>query len=113
MSRKDPGKQHIQILAVDSEYKTWCGLIPDYGTVSLQVALPATVSVFGRVERLMNTGEMFKIVDFSQFDQAAGVDKLLDALNGLSSIIGQKEIEESDLQAQYPDIFISPIGIYR
>lgn len=113
ISRKDPGKQHLKILSADGEYKIWCGLLPDYITVSLQAALPANVRVFGRVERMMNTEEIFKIVDFSQFDQAAGVDKLLDALNGISSIIGQKKIEESDLQAQYPDVFISPVGIYR
>ena len=113
ISRKDPGKQHIQVLAADGEYKMWCGLLPDYGTVSLQAALPAHVRVLGRVEQLITAEEIYKIVDFSQFDQSAGVDKLLDALNGLSSMIGQKEIEESDLQAQYPDIFVSPIGIYR
>ena len=70
ISRKDPGKQYIQILAADGDYKIWCGLLPDYVTVSLQAALPAYVRVFGRIERMMNNEEIFKIVDFSQFDHA-------------------------------------------
>jgi len=113
ISRKDPGKQYIQGSTTDEEFKYWFGLLPDYINIELGAALPANVRIFGRVERLMKDGEIYKIVDFSQFGQSSGVDKLLDALNGLSSVFGQKEIIESDLQAQFPDIFITPVGIYR
>ncbi len=113
LSRQDPGKQYVQISTDSGEFKTWCGLLPDYITVSLHAALPARVYVFGRVERILGEGETFKIVDFSRFNQTTGVAQLLDVLNGLTSLTGQKEIEESDLQSQYPDIFVSPIAIYR
>lgn len=113
ISRKDPGKQYIQVSTGDGTYKIWCGLLPEYANISLNTALPAKVFVFGRVERLLNDEEIYKIVDFSQFNQSAGVGELLDVLNSFSLVIGQKEIVESDLQAQYPDLFITPVGIYR
>ena len=81
--------------------------------VPLNAALPANVRIFGRIERLLFPEEIYKIVDFSSFNESSDVNKLIDALNGFSSLIGQKEIRENDLQAHYPDIFISPIGIYR
>lgn len=113
ISRKDPGKQYIQVSTGDEAYKIWCGLLPEYANISLNTALPANVFVFGRVERLLSDEEIYKIVDFSQFSQSAGVSELLDVLNSFSVVIGQKEIVESDLQAQYPDLFITPVGIYR
>jgi hypothetical protein len=112
MSRKDPGKQYIRITS-GQQYRIWCGLVPEYITISLQSTLPAEVQVCGRVERLLCEGEIHKIVDLSLFNQASDVDKLLEALNEASSVIGQTPISEVDLQAQYPDIFVTPIAIYR
>ena len=113
ISRKDPGKQYIKIINDKSSGDVWCGLIPEFIMAPLQATLPAKVHVVGRVEKLLEENEIYKIVDLSQFNQPGDVNKLLDALNGLSPIMGQKSISETDLQAQYPDIFITPIAIFR
>lgn len=113
ISRKDPGKQYIRITEDEPAYSVWCGLIPDYITTPLQAALPARVHVVGRVERVLGEEDIYKIVDLSQFNQPSDVNKLLDALNALGPLIGQKQISEKDLQAQYPDVFVAPIAIYR
>ena len=114
LSRKDPGKQFIRIKRGEELFSVWCGVIPMYTTTPLDAILPAEVSVVGRVEKILAEGESFKIVDFSKFNQSAtDIGKLFDALNALSPMIGQKEIREKDLQADYPDIFITPIAIYR
>jgi len=54
-----------------------------------------------------------KIVDLSVFDQALQVDKLLDVLNGFNKLSGQNSISETDLEAKYPDIFVTPVAIYQ
>lgn len=113
ISRKEPGKQFIRVGPEVQGYGVWCGLIPDFIKVPLQASLPAKVRVVGRVERLLAQGQVFKIVDFSQFSQTTDVGGLLAALNALGPVIGQKAISEKDLQAQYPDIFVAPIAIYR
>ena len=113
VSRKDPGKQHIRIGGETSVYGVWCGLIPEYITAPLQAALPAKVCLVGRVERVLGEQDIYKIVDLSQFNRPGDVNKLLDALNALGPLIGQKQISQTDLQAQYPDVFVSPIAIYR
>jgi hypothetical protein len=113
ISRKDPGKQHIRVTEDEAAYSVWCGLIPDYITTPLQAALPVKVHVVGRVERVLGEEDIYKIVDLSQFNQPSDVNKLLDALNALGPLIGQKQISEEDLQAHYPDIFVAPIAIYR
>jgi hypothetical protein len=113
ISRKDPGKQYIRVIQKESAYSVWCGLIPDFITTPLQAALPAEVHIVGRVERLLGEEVVYKIVDLSQFNQPADINKLLDALNALGPLIGQKQISETDLQAQYPDFFVTPIAIYR
>lgn len=113
ISRKDPGKQYIRITEEEAAYSVWCGLIPDYITTPLEAALPAKVCVVGRVERLLGEEDIYKIVDLSQFNQPSNVNKLLDALNALGPLIGQRQISETDLQAQYPDVFVAPIAIYR
>jgi hypothetical protein len=113
ISRKDPGKQHIRITEEEPDYSVWCGLIPEYITTPLQAVLPAKVCVVGRVERLLGEKDIYKIVDLSQFNQPSNVSKLLDALNALGPLIGQRQISETDLQAQYPDVFVAPIAIYR
>jgi hypothetical protein len=113
ISRKDPGKQYIRITNEGSSCDVWCGLIPEFIMAPLQATLPAKVHVVGRVEKILGENEIYKIVDLSQFNQPSDVNKLLDALNGLSPIIGQKTISETDLQAQYPDIFITPTAIFR
>lgn len=113
ISRKDPGKQYIRVTEEESAYSVWCGLIPDFITTPLQAALPAKVHIVGRVERLLGEEDVYKIVDLSQFNQPADINKLLDALNTLGPLIGQNQISETDLQAQFPDFFVTPIAIYR
>jgi hypothetical protein len=113
ISRKDPGKQYIRLAREGQIYNVWCGLLPDYISAPLEVALPAEVRVFGRIERVLTEGEVIKIVDFSQFNQPGNIVKLLEALNALGPLIGQKAISETDLQAQYPDVFVTPVAIYR
>jgi hypothetical protein len=113
ISRKDPGKQFIRISTAEQNYYAWCGLIPDYFAANLEVILPTEVRTIGRIEKLLAENEMYKIVDLSNFNQPADMNKLLEALNGLNPLIGQKEIKEKDLQAEYPDIFVTPIAIYR
>lgn len=113
ISRKDPGKQYIRLTNQGSKYDLWCGLIPEFVTAPLEATLPVKVQLVGRVERLLVEEETYKIVDLSQFNQPTDVNKLLEALNGLGPLIGQKAINETDLQAKYPDVFITPIAIYR
>jgi len=113
VSRKDPGRQYIHVANDGQSYGVWCGLLPDFAAVPLQAALPAQVHVVGRVERLLSEGDIYRIVDFSQFSQTGDMSKLLDALSGLGPLIGQTQIKETDLQAQYPDIFVTPVAIYR
>ncbi|MDX1417758.1 MAG: hypothetical protein R3293_26390 [Candidatus Promineifilaceae bacterium] len=113
MSQIDPGKQYLAIHTEKGDYKVWSGLLPEFITVSLHSTLPAEFSILGRVERILKEGESWKIVDLSQFDQAIQTDQLLDVLNGVGSFIGQDDISKNDLQADYPDIFVTPIGLYR
>jgi hypothetical protein len=113
VSRKDPGKQYVRITIKSREYNVWCGLLPEYTTISLQSALPAEVHLFGRLERLLTENETYKIVDLSLFNQASEVDKLLQALNAFGVMIGQPAISEMDLQAAHPDIFVTPVAIFR
>ncbi len=75
--------------------------------------MPADVTVVGRLERILPPEETYKLVDFSSFDQTAGVDKLLQALAALSPMIGQRVITETDLQARHPDVFVTPVAMYR
>lgn len=113
ISRRDPGKLHIRITDEESVYSVWCGLIADFITTPLQASLPAKVRVVGRVERVLGEEDIYKIVDLSRFNQPGEVNNLLDALNALGPFIGQKEISEEDLQARFPDVFVTPIAIYR
>lgn len=113
ISRRDPEKQHIRVLGEDHTFFVWCGLIPNFATTPLEATLPAEITVVGRVEKLLKDGQSYKIVDLTNFNQPTDINKLFDALNALSPMIGQKEIKEEDLQANYPDIFITPIAIYR
>lgn len=113
ISQTDPRKQYLSIHEAQGSYKAWSGLLPEFATVSLHSTLPAEFTILGRVERILKDGESWKIVDFSNFDQALQADKLLDVLNGVGSSIGQKAISEDDFQADYPDIFVTPIGLYR
>ena len=112
-SRKDPGRQYVRVSSPKQEYRIWCGLLPDFAVIPLQSVLPTEVRVFGRVERRLSDGEVWKIVDLAQFNQAAEAQKLIKMLNDFSALIGQKQITEDDLQAQYPDIFVTPVAIYR
>jgi hypothetical protein len=113
MSRKDPGKQYIRVTADKQPYKVWCGLVPDFVAVPLQSTLPTEVHILGRVDRLLNEGETWKIVDLAMFNQSAQANQLLTMLNGFNALTGQKPLSENDFQVQHPDIFISPIAIYR
>jgi len=113
IARKDPGKQYIRVTHSKQAFAIWLGLLPDFMLSSLPGILPARAHIVGRVESLLAQGETYKIVDFSQFSQTDTVDKLLDALNGLGPILGQPSLKETDLQAPYPDAFVTPIAIYR
>jgi len=113
ISRKDPGKQYIRVAQKDSVYAVWCGLLPDHVVTPLDATLPAEIRVVGRVETLLGEGEVYKIVDLSQFGQSDDVNKLLTALNAFGPLIGQQEISATDLQAQYPDVFVTPIAVFR
>lgn len=113
LTRKDPGKQYVRISAENQTSKVWCGLLPDYAIVPLQSALPAEIQVFGRVEHFVKESKTEKIVDLSMFNQASQVDKLLEVLNGFNSLTGQNPISETDLEAKFPDVFITPVAIYQ
>jgi hypothetical protein len=113
VSRRDPGKQYIRVTAERQPFNIWGGLLTNYISPQLHATLPADVRVFARVERLLDSGEVWKIVDLSKFNQNTQATQLIEALNGFSSVIGQKQISEDDLQAQFPDILVTPIAIYR
>lgn len=113
LSRKDPGRQYIRVRATEGGCNIWCGLLMEFIIAPLQSALPAQVQVFGRVERILKAGEIWKIVDLSHFNQATQANQLIDVLNGASTLLGQKQISETDFQAEFPEIFIIPIAIYR
>ncbi|HCR71774.1 MAG TPA: hypothetical protein DIW23_10050 [Anaerolineae bacterium] len=113
LTRKDPGKLYVRTSSKDQSFKVWCGLLPDYSMINLQSALPAEIQLFGRVDHLVAESKVEKIVDLSVFDQALQVDKLLDVLNGFNKLSGQNSISETDLEAKYPDIFVTPVAIYQ
>lgn len=113
LTRKDSGKQYVRLSPENQDFKVWCGLLPDYAIVPLQSALPAEVQLFGRIEHIVKVDKVEKIVDLSMFNQASQVDKLLDVLNGINTITGQKPISETDLEAKHPDVFIAPVAIYQ
>lgn len=113
LTRKDPGKQYVRISPENQTFKVWSGLLPDYAIVPLQSALPAEIQVFGRIEHFVKESKTEKIVDLSMFNQASQVDKLLEALNGFSALTGQNPISETDLEAKFPDVFITPVAIYQ
>jgi hypothetical protein len=94
-------------------YAVCCGLLPDFTLLPLQSILPAQVKVLGRVDRLLNEGETWKIVNFLQVNQAVPTNQLLTMINSFNATFGQKQIREEDLQLQHPDIFITPIALYR
>lgn len=113
LTRKDPGKQYVRISPENQPFKVWCGLLPDYTKVPLQSALPAEIQIFGRIDHLVKESKTEKIVDFSMFNQASQVDKLLEALNQFNILTEQSQISKTDLEAKYPDIFIAPVAIYQ
>jgi len=113
LTRKDPGKQYVRISPENQTFKVWCGLLSDYAIVPLQSALPAEIQVFGRVDHFVKENKTEKIVDLSMFNQVSQVDKLLEALNGFNTLTGQSPISETDLEAKFPDVFITPVAIYQ
>jgi hypothetical protein len=113
MARKDPGKQYIRVIGEKQAFNVWAGLIPDYVVSPLQSSLPANLRIFGRVERVLEAGELWKVVDLSLFNQTAQANQLLTALNGFNTITRQKPLSESDFQAQHPDIIVTPIAVYQ
>ncbi|MGI0015153.1 MAG: DUF6414 family protein [Nitrososphaera sp.] len=113
ISRQDPGRQYIRLSSKQQQYRVWVGLIPSYVIVPLQSILPGEVRVLGRVERLLSEGEIWKIVDIAQFNQAAQAEQMIEMLNGSNTLIGRRPIGQADLQAQYPDTFITPVAIYK
>lgn len=113
LTRKDPGKRYIRISLENQPFRVWCGLLPDYAIVPLQSALPAEIRLFGRVDHFVKEGKAEKIVDLSMFNQASQVDTLLEALNAFNTLSGQSPISETDLEAKYPDVFITPVAIYQ
>jgi len=113
LTRKDPGKLYVRISPENQPFRVWCGLLTDYAIVPLQSALPAEIRLFGRVDHFVKEGKVEKIVDLSMFNQASQVDKLLDALNAFNTLSGQSPISETDLEAKYPDVFITPVAIYQ
>jgi hypothetical protein len=113
LTRKDPGKQYVRISPENQSFKVWCGLLSDYAVVPLQSALPAEIQVFGRLDHVVKQGKAEKIVDLTMFNQASQVGKLLEVLNGFNTLTGQSPISETDLEAKYPDIFITPVALYQ
>lgn len=113
LTRKDPGKQYIRISPKNQPFKIWCGLLIDYAVVPLQSALPAEVQIFGRVDHFVRESENEKIVDLGMFNQASQMGKLLDVLNSFNELVGKSPISETDLEAQHPDIFVTPVAIYQ
>jgi hypothetical protein len=112
ISRKDPGRQYIRITAKELGCNVWCGLLPEFIYSQLNALLPSKVRVLGRIERQLQPGEIWKIVDLEQFSQNNQANQLLGMLNGLSTITG-RQISEEELQAQPPDFFITPLAIYQ
>ncbi len=113
LTRKDPGKLYVRISPENQPFRVWCGLLTDYAIVPLQSVLPAEIRLFGRVDHFVKEGKVEKIVDLSMFNQASQVDKLLDALNAFNTLSGQSPISETDLEAKYPDVFITPVALYQ
>lgn len=113
LTRKDSGKQYVRISPESQTFRVWCGLLSDYAIVPMQVSLPAEVQIFGRIDHLVKESKPEKIVDLSMFNQISQVDKLLEALNGINALTGQNPISETELEAKFPDVFITPVAIYQ
>jgi len=113
ISRRDPNKQYVRLARGSHSFAVWCGIVPAHVIIPLESTLPTDVTVVGRVDRMLESGDTHKLVDFSSFDKTTGVDKLLKALATLSPLIGHREITEADLEAVYPDIFVTPVAMYR
>ncbi len=113
LGRIDPGKQYIKVTPARQLITIWIGLIPQFVISPLNTTLPTDVTVFGRVERVLMSGDVVKIVDISQFSQATGVDQLLEILNGFSPFLGGKDIRREEFEAISPSVFITPIAVYR
>lgn len=111
ISRQEQNKIFVRMKL--NSYNVWCGLVPEFVIAPLQSELPADVTILGRVEKLMQENEVWKIIDFSLFDQSSQAGKLLEVLNGVSLNMGRRQISEGDLQANFPDIIITPLAIYR
>ncbi len=92
----------------------WFGLIPEYSLVPLHSTLPASVHIVGRVERILNENENWSLVDFSQPNQTpANIDTLISAVNNAGKYVGGRQVSQDDFVAKYPDIFVTPLAIYR
>ncbi len=111
--RKDPGRQYIRVLTSEQGPSAWCGLAPEHIVVPLKSVLPGEVFVLGRVERMLAEGDTWKLVDLTQFGQVEATANLLDIVNSASALTGQRPISETNLQANYPDFFVTPIAVYR
>jgi len=113
LSRKDPGIQYIKVKPENLSYCIWCNLLKEYSSETIKSIFPTNIHLFGRVERQLKSGEVFKIVDLSMFNKAADVSGLIEILNGFNKNFNEPEISLSDLQASENDLFVSPTAIYR
>ncbi len=117
--RRDTERQHLRISAPKQEYNIWCGIIKDFVVIRLNTILPANVRIVGKVERILDEGEVWQIVDFITGEGGANdgqqIDPkmFVDTFNALVSTIGRPKITEMDFQVRYPDVFVIPIAVYQ
>ena len=113
LTRKDPGKQYIRISSRTQTFYVWCGLIPDFSLIPLKSALPADISLIGRIDHFLRERESEKIVDISVFSQFSKIEGFLEVLNSINILSNQMPISETDLEAIFPDFFVSPMAIFQ
>jgi hypothetical protein len=110
---RDSENPYIRAYAGKQQYAVWCGILSQFEILPLQETLPIEVHILGRVERLLDEQDTWKMVDFSQFVQPEGANQVIEFLSELSNRLGKGTISEEDVQARHPDIFVIPIAIYR
>lgn len=113
LSRTDSKRKYIRVGLESGQGNAWCGTIDQYLIGHIDSILPTRVTLVGRIERTLGADEVVKLVDFSAFSGTAQVMPLLEALNKLGPLLKQRPILESDLEARYPDLFVSPIAVFR
>ena len=67
LGRLDPGKQYTKVIPPKELFTIWTGLIHSFVIFPLNTSLPAEVTIFGQIDRVLMDEETVKIVDMAQF----------------------------------------------